>query len=130
MDSACWCHEAGKERRCWSQPDDCEVDRSCCADTHSCKSTPYASETCGKRTSDARKKRDAEPKIAPLPTPAVLGSANLFSSGVQAPVMRLSPDGIVHLPVGATVESLALRMFEVFGYKPTAVRLDCADCRK
>ena len=59
MDTGCWCHESGKERRCWSQSDDCEVDRDCCASTRSCKSTPHLAETCGKRTSEARKKRDA-----------------------------------------------------------------------
>ena len=58
--TGCWCHEVGKERRCWTTPEDCEVDRSCCAETKSCKSTPYLAETCGKRTSEARKKRDAE----------------------------------------------------------------------
>ncbi len=61
MDSYCSCHEAGTERRCWSQPADCEVDRACCADTKSCKSTPFRGETCGQRTSDERKKRDAKP---------------------------------------------------------------------
>jgi hypothetical protein len=56
----CSCHESGSERRCWSTKADCEVDQACCASTKSCKSTPYATETCGKRTSDTRKKRDAK----------------------------------------------------------------------
>jgi hypothetical protein len=58
MDTYCVCHEAGTERRCWSQREDCEVDLACCSRTKTCKSTPYASETCGSETATARKRRD------------------------------------------------------------------------
>ena len=55
-DSACWCHEIGTNRRCWTTEADCLVDRSCCVADGGCQG--MVKDTCAIRTSAERAKRD------------------------------------------------------------------------
>lgn len=56
---ACYCHDSGSNRRCWSQPDDCEVDARCCdvsRDGSACSA--QGTDRCSVATHNERVKRD------------------------------------------------------------------------
>lgn len=59
MDSYCACHVTRNGDRCWSAPDDCEVDAACCASrTGYCDGLRM--DECADATVKARKARDSE----------------------------------------------------------------------